>query len=934
MSALPRPPVKDASTEQANIVAAISVRHGDHLAAVLDAVHHQVYEPQSVVVVGGGDDARTAAGNHDVRWAADLRSMLDDLDRATTHIWLVHDDARPRPDALQALVSESIRVDASVAGSKLLNSEHPEVLESVGGATDVFGMPYTGLEVGEVDQEQYDVVRDVSFIPGASVLVRRDLLRGLGGPDALLPPLEAGIDFAQRARTAGGRVVVVPSSEVLHDPNCGADDPPWKSRAGRIRSSLKVYSALTLIWLIPVGAVLDLLDGIVRIVIGPRLSLIDAVRSWVWNLVRLPSTLAARRVVKRSRQVDDAELFRYQVRGSSVLRKLGDDVTEAVRGPAMSEGAFTLSDLMARGRQVWQQPGVIIGAIGLALIALAGRAIIIGRLPATGYALHLPDAVLETLKTYAGGWNPAGLGTARPLPPSVGGAAAVQLLLFGRAGLAEMVLTVGGAFVTFIGTSRLMRLLGVGSGGRFIAGVVAFSGPATLAMTDAGLWPGLPALAAMPFALASFLRPWPGGWLARIGRVAADTLPVAILAMFAPLASIVPLAATILWFAIGTDRHWTAVGRAGLATVVSLPVLAPWIVFIDSTYLIEAGRPYFWAPAAWVVVAFAVAVLVPLFLGSQRTAAVTAWGGLLAGLGAVAARTAEVGGGFEPSVAGLATAAVGLAIVAGSAIDAIRQLGSHRVWRRVSVVPGVVAGIALAATFFFVLADGALGFGQDRFSEPLEFTTARQAEHGTDRVLIIGTADNLPGDARMAGDFSYRLFQAPEPTLLDARLHPAQGGDLALRETLQELTGIKSLRPGEQLAQFGIRWVVFTEPSPFEEAFASKLDMKPLPLTEFEAVYENLVASPVASEIDGDAWVRTTGGFEGSRSEGRVRIAMNADSGWRPEPASVGWAATVSASEGRAWYESNGEKALYAWVAAFLLVGLGGLAIIGRRAKQ
>jgi hypothetical protein len=847
---------------------------------------------------------------------------------------MLHDDARPRPDALQALVTESLRVDASVAGSKLLRVDRPQMLESVGGATDVFGMPYTGLEEGEVDQEQYDVVRDVAFIPGASVLVRRDLLQGLGGPDALLPPLEAGIDFSQRARAAGGRVVVVPSSEVLHDPGCGKDAPRWRNRAGRIRSALKVYSILTLLWLIPVGAVVDLLDGFVRLVIGPRSAIIDVFRSWAWNLVQLPSTIAARREMRRSRQVDDAELFRYQIRGSSIIRRLGDDLTETVRGPAVTEGASAISELVQRGRQVWQQPGVIIGAIGLLLVAAAGREIIAGRMPSTGYALHMPDAAFETLRAYAGGWNPADLGNPRPLHPSVGGSALLQVVALGRAGLAEMLLTAGGAFLAFVGTSRLMRLLGVGTGGRFIAGVVAFSGPATLAMAEAGLWTGIPALAALPFALGALLRPWPQTWPARIGRVAADALPIAVLAVFAPLAAVVPFVAATLWFLFGVDRQWTSVARAGLATALALPVMAPWIVFIDLDYLFEAGRGFFWTPPTWTLAVFGVAVVVSVLGGSARTAAISGWGGLLVIAGAAAARTAEVGGGLEPAVAGLAVAAVGSAIVAGSAFDSLHQLDSHGTWRRIGVIPGVVAGLALAGTFIFVLADGALGFGPDQFSEPFAFTTARQADHGPDRVLVIGGEDGLPGDGRVAGDISYRLFQAPEPNLLEARLHPALDGDRALREVLAGLSEAGSLRPGEQLAPFGIRWIVFNEPSSLEDAFASKLDVKPLPLPEFDAVYENLVLSPVAVEFDGQPWTRAGDAYVGLAAPRRVRLAFNADAGWRPEPAAADWAVTVSAADGRADFAPDGEKAAYAWIAGGLLLLMSVLAILGRRSQR
>jgi hypothetical protein len=167
--------------------------------------------------------------------------------------------------------------------------------------------------------------------------------------------------------------------------------------------------------------------------------------------------------------------------------------------------------------------------------------------------------------------------------------------------------------------------------------------------------------------------------------------------------------------------------------------------------------------------------------------------------------------------------------------------------------------------------------------------------------------------------------------MLEARVHPALEGDVALRDVLIGLSNAESLRPGELLAPFGIRWIVFNEPSPLEEAFASKLDVKPLPLTDFEAVYENIVPSPVAAEIDGDPWVRTGNGYAGPPSESRVRIASNADAGWQPDPAASDWAVTVSASEGSAAFSQDTEKALYAWVAAGLLILLSALALIGRK---
>ncbi len=271
-------------SDRATVVVAVLARAGGFLDETIQAIHAQTHTPLDVFVVGG-DQARTS-GMGRLPWVPDIAELVDRLDPMATHVWLVHDDARPHPDALAAMVADSDRVDASVVGSKILR--HGEMLESVGSATDVFGQPSSGLEEDEIDQEQYDVVRDVSYISNVSMLVRRDLLRGVGGLDGKLPQDSQSIDFSQRARVAGGRVVVAPASEVEHHAACVRDIPPWREQAGRIRSALVAYRPLTLLWVIPALWFIGLIDGLVRLFLTPRVRLFDWVRAWLWNLAADP----------------------------------------------------------------------------------------------------------------------------------------------------------------------------------------------------------------------------------------------------------------------------------------------------------------------------------------------------------------------------------------------------------------------------------------------------------------------------------------------------------------------------------------------------------------------------------------------------------------------------------------------------------------------
>src|SRR5690606_10222338 len=135
------------------VLVLLTVIEGADLDAALAVVRRQVYEPAPEVVVVG--DAGELEG---ARTASDLETAIAEADQSIDYLWILHSDARPRPDALRALVTEVERNGAALGGSKLLVAGTPDVLESVGSATDVFGEPYSGLEEGEIDLQQYDEI--------------------------------------------------------------------------------------------------------------------------------------------------------------------------------------------------------------------------------------------------------------------------------------------------------------------------------------------------------------------------------------------------------------------------------------------------------------------------------------------------------------------------------------------------------------------------------------------------------------------------------------------------------------------------------------------------------------------------------------------------------------------------------------------------------
>ena len=86
------------------------------------------------------------------------------------------------------MVEEAYRSNAGIVGPKVVDRDHPDILLEVGMSVDHYGVPFSGIEPDEVDQEQHDGVRDVFYVSHTAMLVRADLFHELGGFDPATVP--------------------------------------------------------------------------------------------------------------------------------------------------------------------------------------------------------------------------------------------------------------------------------------------------------------------------------------------------------------------------------------------------------------------------------------------------------------------------------------------------------------------------------------------------------------------------------------------------------------------------------------------------------------------------------------------------------------------------------------------------------------------------
>ena len=915
------------------VIAVVIGGQAGEVSEVLQTIHAQAYELEDVVVVADAS-RRLDGGGAPFKRVGSMGDAVALAGDGVDYLWLVHNRTTARPDALEALVSTAVQVDASVVGSKVLDVANPQQLLFVGGATDVFGFPYTGLDHGELDQEQFDVIRDVAYVEPASILVRRDLFGGLRGLDPKLPYIATGLDLCQRARVVGGRVVVAPTSEVFSR-SLGDDRVhTWREQAGRIRVMLKTYSFVTLQWTIPGLLMLGLLAGFYRTARGSFGAIPDWAKAWLWNVRHLPSTLEARRKAPRVSMASDAELFRFQVRGSVELRAIASGLASLL-GSGIDQD-HEEEDVYDPSPAFWQRPAVIGAVSGAVFILILSRSILVEGLPTVGFVLPLADSAWNTLRAYAGGWHPGGLGSPEPMHPSIGATAAVQLVLGNRAALAAVVMTVGSAASGLAGTVTFLRRCGARPGARFLSGAVFVAGFPMLFLAGAGYWPGMLAMGGLPWALSGVVSPVPAGAVARIGRLARIGLATGWSAMFVPLLAGVPILFGLVWAVL--ERKYRAFLMGGAGSLIALPTLLPWLATRDVAAVVTGGVPLHLDPSWWVWPPIVVAALASVSSGRGRPVTLTAAGMLLGAGGFVLARSADLGTGREPTAAGIVVVAIAVALIVAGAVDGVAMLDEAEATRRLLAYVGVVAALLVGVVTLLVLPAGRMGLPGDRFGT-LEFAQGRAGSHGSDRILMAGPGDTLPGEYRrlpdgtayrtVGGTLDYPQAWLPEPL----------AGDVLLEEALVSIGSDQELRPGEKLAGFGIRWVVFTGSANLAEEMSTQFDLRPLTglfVGESGGVWENDAPAYRAVTDSGIPWSWVPPDYTGRRSGTTVRISENSDPRWGPGSwEEEGWANRVALESGTVAFAGDSSHRFQArlsgvWV--LILIGLASGSRTGRRA--
>lgn len=198
-----------------------------YLEACLNAVFAQSQSPERVILADNAstDDSVAFVREHypqveirknggNLGFAAGNNAALRDL--STGMALLLNPDVVLSPDCLTVL-SKAMAGDPAIgiAGCKLWYPDGITIQHGGGLITHPRAMPgHFGIR--EVDEGQCDEVRDVDYVIGAAMAIRRDVLQNIGLLDDGFFLFFEDTDLCARATEAGYRVTYLPAATGIH----------------------------------------------------------------------------------------------------------------------------------------------------------------------------------------------------------------------------------------------------------------------------------------------------------------------------------------------------------------------------------------------------------------------------------------------------------------------------------------------------------------------------------------------------------------------------------------------------------------------------------------------------------------------------------------------------------------------------------------------
>lgn len=155
------------------------------------------------------EENRGYAGNNNVGIKAALRQGAD-------WVFVLNEDTISDPECLTKLVEVGEGSgQIGIVGPMVYHHDEPDVIQSAGG---LLGPYWESIHLAkdEPDNGQFTLPRDVEWISGCAIMVRRETIEEIGAIDDRFFYFWEETEWCVRATKAGWRVVHVPAAKLWH----------------------------------------------------------------------------------------------------------------------------------------------------------------------------------------------------------------------------------------------------------------------------------------------------------------------------------------------------------------------------------------------------------------------------------------------------------------------------------------------------------------------------------------------------------------------------------------------------------------------------------------------------------------------------------------------------------------------------------------------